>query len=194
MKASRHLPAAAMLIAAGLAVWQLLKVHPEVSWAGRSSAMIKIPAEGPRVPGAASGRAAGPPSPAPHPLTVNTSSPADLPVVSASASEPSSRAPIVRLRFAPAPSAARLPLVFALPPEEMTGLNPQQAAAAIAIADQFYTTLGGDSADPSTTEYKDRWKREQPLADYQLRAAIGAQAYARYQELAYLRAKSGAAQ
>lgn len=74
----------------------------------------------------------------------------------------------------------------------MTGLNERQAAAAIAIADQFYSTIGGDTADPSTTDYKDRWKREQPLADYQLRAAIGAQAYARWQEEAYLRQRAAA--
>jgi hypothetical protein len=100
---------------------------------------------------------------------------------------------VVRRRFSPPPTAARLPLVFALPPEEMPGFNPRQSAAAMAIADQFYESIGGEAADPSTPDYRDRWRREQPLADYQLRAAIGAQAYARYQEEAYLRAKSSTA-
>jgi hypothetical protein len=68
-------------------------------------------------------------------------------------------------------------------------LNPQQAAAADHIADQFYEEIGGESADPSTTEYRDRWQRAWSLADQRLRAAIGAQAFARWQEEAYFHAK-----
>lgn len=75
----------------------------------------------------------------------------------------------------------------------MPGLNPREAEAAMAIANQFYEAIGGETADPSTPDYRDLWRREQSLADFQLRAAIGAQAYARYQEEAWLRAQSSGA-
>jgi hypothetical protein len=103
-----------------------------------------------------------------------------------------SPAEIIRRRYPQLHGPARLPVVFAIPPEEVTGLNPGQIAAAIAIAEQFQHNTGGDTADPSTADYLNKWRREQPLADYQLRAAIGAQAYARWQEEAHHRARSAA--
>ncbi len=98
----------------------------------------------------------------------------------------------IRRRHPQLHGKARLPVVFEIPPEEVSGLNPRQVAAAIAIAEQFQQTMGGEAADPSTEEYLEKWRREQPLVDYQLRAAIGAQAYARWQEEAYFRARATA--
>ena len=192
MKAPRPLLAAVLLLAAGLATWQLWKHHVEPSGPGHSAAPAKLSAPPARRADPAPAHNAQPPPPAAHPRAAPGMSPASAAATPDPAPALPPPAPVVRRRFAPAPAAARLPLVFALPPEETTGLNPRQAAAAIAIADQFYQTIGGDTADPSTADYKDRWKREQPLADYQLRAAIGAQAYARWQEEAYLRQRAAA--
>jgi len=174
-------------IMAGVLLWWGKDAAPASSRV-RSTPQVQL-SEETAGPPSRQGRKAEPTAPvAGAPAPVDEPSPA-----------PAAAAPVVRVdpevlrrRFRPAPAAARLPLVFALPPEEMPGLNERQAAAAIAIAEQFAATIGGEDADPSTPDYRDRWKREQPLADYQLRAAIGAQAYARWQEEAYLRAKAAA--
>lgn len=85
-----------------------------------------------------------------------------------------------------------LPLVFQEVAAGSVLLEPDHIAAAVAVQDQFFESLGGDTVDPGTTEYKNKWQREQPLADQRLRAAIGAHAFAAWQAEAYLRAKATA--
>lgn len=87
----------------------------------------------------------------------------------------------------------RLPLVFALDPTEARSLTSEEAAAANGVAESFFQSIGGETVDPASPDYRDLWKREQPVADYRLRAAIGAQAFARYQEEVYMRSKAAAA-
>ncbi len=95
-------------------------------------------------------------------------------------------------RFNSVRARSRLPLVFALDPTEAISLGPERAAQAASVAEEFFQSIGGEKADPASPDYGDRWKREQSAADYRLRAAIGGQAFARYQEEVYMRSKAAA--
>ncbi len=59
--------------------------------------------------------------------------------------------------------------------------EPAQVQAVEEIQNQFIEAVGGESADPAAPEYRKKWLDTQRLADLQLRARIGAQAFAAYQ-------------
>jgi len=184
-------PAAAVLLCAGAGVWFMLAPLDAAKETGRPvRAQPFQPGSAP--PAAAPMATAQAKTPDAPVEAVTEASPAPVPAMAATAapSRWQASAELMRRRYPGLQGRARLPVVFEIPPEEVSGLNPRQIAAAIAIAEQFHETMGGEGADVSTKEYLEKWRREQPLVDYQLRAAIGAQAYARWQEEAYLRAKA----
>ena len=77
-------------------------------------------------------------------------------------------------------SVPLLPFAFRdLPPD--FHFQPAQTTAVEEVQDQFIAALGGETADPATPEYREKWLDSQRLADLQLRARIGGQALAAWQ-------------
>ena len=77
-----------------------------------------------------------------------------------------------------------MPLVFTDTGDEVQG-GDGYASDIAAVQDLFIASIGGEGADPSTPEYKRKWLDAQRLADLQLRARIGAQAFAARQRAAH---------
>ena len=75
-----------------------------------------------------------------------------------------------------------LPLAFREFPAGMQ-FEPAQALAVEEVQDQFIAALGGETADPATPGYREKWLDTQRTADLRLRARIGAQAFAAWQRL-----------
>ena len=81
------------------------------------------------------------------------------------------------------PVKAYLPLAFAELPGEVEQ-DDRYVGDLIEVQDRFILALGGEDTDPSTPEYKEKWLNAQRQADLELRARIGAQAFAARQRAA----------
>jgi len=94
-------------------------------------------------------------------------------------------------RFKPVglPRPPAVPLVFLEVPPHTVPLKPPQSAGVESLQEEFITDIGGEPADPGSRDYLEKWRRAQPVADYRLRAMIGAQAFAAWQADAYLKSK-----
>jgi hypothetical protein len=121
---------------------------------------------------------------------LDNSSPHDL----TPAAKPAADTFALRRRFAPRaiPRLVVLPVAFGEMPSAAVVLTPEQVAEVDRIQEQFLNDIGGEPADPGSSDYLQKWSHAQPLADQRLRAAIGAQAFARWQEEAYLRSRQSA--
>jgi hypothetical protein len=86
-------------------------------------------------------------------------------------------------------AAPQLPVVLQEPPAGAVFLTPDEASGAEHIQEQFITESGSGLSDSSTPAYLKNWGQAQSVADQRLRAAIGAQAFSRWQMEAYLSTK-----
>jgi hypothetical protein len=86
-------------------------------------------------------------------------------------------------------AAPQLPVVLQEPPAGAVFLTPEEASGAEHIQEQFITESGSGLSDSSTPAYLKNWGQAQSVADQRLRAAIGAQAFGRWQMEAYLSTK-----
>ena len=93
--------------------------------------------------------------------------------------------------YNPPPTVPVLPLAFREMPGDLH-LEPAQVQAVEDIQDQFIESLGGEPADPAAPEYRRKWLDTQRLADLQLRARIGGQAFAGYQRQRSLKENAAA--
>ena len=182
MKPSALLTAAAAALLAGAAVlaWSLLRAPEAAGTSPVSSGKTPTAAATRPVPAATTrpvpGKmppptAPGPNFPAPRPQAAGANSattPADY------AMRPLPTRPVPGLTPGGRPV---LPLAFEEPAPGAASLPPEIESALLHVQDNFIAAIGGENANPATSEYNHRWFNAQRRADMELRARIGGQAF-----------------